>query len=48
MGSGMPMAVAATLRRPGTQVVAFVGDGGALMMGNETRHRDASTAATRS
>src|SRR5882762_3788043 len=35
MGSGMPMAVAATLRRPGKQLVAFVGDGGALMMGNE-------------
>lgn len=35
MGSGMPMAVAATLRRPATQVVAFLGDGGALMMGNE-------------
>jgi acetolactate synthase-1/2/3 large subunit len=35
MGSGMPMAVAAGLRRPGRQVVAFVGDGGALMMGNE-------------
>ena len=35
MGSGMPMAVAATLRRPGKQVVAFLGDGGALMMGNE-------------
>lgn len=35
MGSGVPMAVAAALRRPGTQVVAFVGDGGALMMGNE-------------
>ena len=35
MGSGMPMAVAAGLRRPGKQVVAFVGDGGALMMGNE-------------
>lgn len=35
MGSGMPMAVAATLRRPGRQVVAFMGDGGALMMGNE-------------
>src|SRR3984885_4423947 len=35
MGSGMPMAVAATMRRPGRQVVAFVGDGGALMMGNE-------------
>jgi len=35
MGSGMPMAVAAALRRPGTQVVAFLGDGGTLMMGNE-------------
>jgi len=35
MGSGMPMAVAGSLRRPGRQVVAFVGDGGALMMGNE-------------
>jgi acetolactate synthase-1/2/3 large subunit len=35
MGSGMPMAVAGCLRRPGRQVVAFVGDGGALMMGNE-------------
>lgn len=35
MGSGVPMAVAAGLRRPNTQVVAFVGDGGALMMGNE-------------
>jgi len=35
MGSGMPMAVAAALRRPNTQVIAFVGDGGALMMGNE-------------
>jgi len=35
MGSGMPMAVAAALRRPGKQIVAFVGDGGALMMGNE-------------
>ena len=35
MGSGMPMAVAAGLRRPGTQIVAFLGDGGTLMMGNE-------------
>ena len=35
MGSGMPMAVAAALRRPDKQVVAFLGDGGALMMGNE-------------
>jgi len=35
MGSGMPMAVAACLRRPNTQVIAFAGDGGALMTGNE-------------
>jgi acetolactate synthase-1/2/3 large subunit len=35
MGSGMPMAVAAGLRKPGTQVVAFLGDGGTLMTGNE-------------
>jgi acetolactate synthase-1/2/3 large subunit len=35
MGSGMPMGVAACLRRPGTQVLAFAGDGGALMTGNE-------------
>jgi acetolactate synthase-1/2/3 large subunit len=35
MGSGMPMAVAGALRRPSSQVVAFMGDGGALMMGNE-------------
>jgi acetolactate synthase-1/2/3 large subunit len=35
MGAGMPMAVAACLRRPGTQVIAFAGDGGALMTGNE-------------
>ncbi len=35
MGSGVPMAVAAALRRPNTQVIAFVGDGGALMTGNE-------------
>jgi acetolactate synthase-1/2/3 large subunit len=35
MGSGMPMAVAAGLRRPGQQVIAFIGDGGALMTGNE-------------
>ena len=35
MGSGMPMGVAASLRRPGKQVVAFMGDGGALMAGNE-------------
>ncbi len=35
MGAGVPMAVAAGLRRPGRQAVAFVGDGGALMTGNE-------------
>ncbi len=35
MGSGTPMAVAAALRRPNTQIVAFLGDGGALMTGNE-------------
>jgi acetolactate synthase I/II/III large subunit len=35
MGSGMPMAVGAGLRQPGRQVVCFIGDGGALMMGNE-------------
>src|SRR5436305_15332165 len=35
MGSGLPMAVAAQLRRPGTQVAAFLGDVGALMMGTE-------------
>jgi len=35
MGSGMPMAVAAALRQPERQVVAFLGDGGALMTGNE-------------
>lgn len=35
MGSGMPMGVAACLRRPGTQVISFAGDGGALMTGNE-------------
>jgi thiamine pyrophosphate-dependent acetolactate synthase large subunit-like protein len=35
MGSGMPMAVAAALRQPERQIVAFIGDGGALMTGNE-------------
>jgi len=35
MGAGTPMAVAAALRRPGKQAIAFVGDGGALMTGNE-------------
>lgn len=35
MGAGVPMAVAAALRNPERQVVAFVGDGGMLMTGNE-------------
>lgn len=35
MGAAMPMAVAAALRRPGQQAIAFAGDGGTLMTGNE-------------
>jgi acetolactate synthase-1/2/3 large subunit len=35
MGAGVPMAVAAALRHPGRQAIAVVGDGGALMTGNE-------------
>ena len=35
MGSGVPMAIAAGLRRPNDQGVCFIGDGGILMMGNE-------------
>lgn len=35
MGAGMPMAVAAAIRFPGRQSIAVVGDGGALMTGNE-------------
>lgn len=35
MGAGVPMAVAGALRFPGRRVVAFAGDGGALMSGNE-------------
>jgi len=35
MGAGMPMAVAGGMRHPNRQIVAFVGDGGALMTGNE-------------
>lgn len=35
MGMGMPGAVAAGLRYPGRQVLCFLGDGGALMTGNE-------------
>lgn len=35
MGNGVPAGVAAGLRYPGRQVLAFVGDGGFLMNGNE-------------
>ncbi|MGG5809101.1 thiamine pyrophosphate-dependent enzyme [Falsiroseomonas sp. CW058] len=35
MGAGVPMAVAAAIRHPGRQAIAVVGDGGALMTGNE-------------
>ncbi|WP_447778318.1 thiamine pyrophosphate-dependent enzyme [Variovorax boronicumulans] len=35
MGTGVPAAVAAGLRFPGREVLAFVGDGGFLMNGNE-------------
>lgn len=35
MGSGVPAAVAAGLRYPDRQVIAFCGDGGFLMNGNE-------------
>jgi len=35
MGSGIPAAIAAGLRHPGREVLAFVGDGGFLMNGNE-------------
>ncbi|WP_137178327.1 thiamine pyrophosphate-dependent enzyme [Roseomonas sp. AR75] len=35
MGAAVPMAVAAALRHPGRQAIAVVGDGGALMTGNE-------------
>jgi len=35
MGAGVPMAVAASIRHPNRQAVAFVGDGGVLMSGNE-------------
>lgn len=35
MGLGVPGAVAACLRHPGRTVLSFVGDGGALMTGNE-------------
>lgn len=35
MGTGVPSGVAAALRYPGREVLAFVGDGGFLMNGNE-------------
>lgn len=35
MGLGIPAAVAACLRLPGRRVIAFAGDGGAMMTGNE-------------
>jgi acetolactate synthase I/II/III large subunit len=35
MGLGVPGAVAACLRHPGRTVLCFVGDGGAMMTGNE-------------
>jgi acetolactate synthase-1/2/3 large subunit len=35
MGAGIPSGVAAGICAPGRQVVTFVGDGGALMTGNE-------------
>ena len=35
MGSGVPAGLAAGLRFPGRQVIAFCGDGGFLMNGNE-------------
>ncbi len=35
MGIGVPAAVAACLRHPGRCVIAFVGDGGLMMTGNE-------------
>jgi acetolactate synthase-1/2/3 large subunit len=35
MGSGVPSALSASLRHPNRQVIAFCGDGGFLMTGNE-------------
>jgi acetolactate synthase-1/2/3 large subunit len=35
MGSGVPSALSASLRHPDRQVIAFCGDGGFLMTGNE-------------
>jgi acetolactate synthase-1/2/3 large subunit len=35
MGSGAPSALSASLRYPNHQVIAFCGDGGFLMTGNE-------------
>ena len=48
MGSGMPMAVAAALRRPGTQVVALYRRRRRADDGQRDRHRAASTARRRS
>lgn len=45
MGCGMPGAVAAALRFPGRQVVAVLGDGGALMTGQELAVAQARGAA---
>ena len=35
MGPGVPSGVAAGLSTPGRQIIVFVGDGGAMMTGNE-------------
>jgi len=45
MGLGVPGAVAACLRHPGRTVLAFVGDGGLMMTGNELATAIAAGAA---
>ena len=45
MGCGMPAAVAAALRFPGRQVICAMGDGGALMTGQELAVAQARGAA---
>ncbi len=45
MGCGMPAAVAAALRFPGRQVICALGDGGALMTGQELAVAQARGAA---
>ncbi len=45
MGLGVPGAVAAALRYPGRQVIAFTGDGGLMMTGNELASGIAKGAA---